>query len=101
MTYYEQHADRFLEGLKSFLRIPSISTAPEHKDDIRKAAAFVAAELRSAGLGHVELIEGEGNPLVYGEWMGAPGKPTVLFYGHYDVQPPEPLEEWKTPPFEP
>ncbi len=101
MTYYEQHAERFLEGLKSFLRIPSISTASEHKDDIRKAAGFVAAELRSAGLDHVELIEGEGNPLVYGEWMGAPGKPTVLFYGHYDVQPPEPLEEWKSPPFEP
>jgi acetylornithine deacetylase/succinyl-diaminopimelate desuccinylase-like protein len=61
----------------------------------------VADELRAAGMTTVELIEDHGNPLVYGEWLGAPGKPTVLFYGHYDVQPPDPLEEWKSPPFEP
>ena len=91
---------QMLEGLKSFLRIPSISALSEHKPDIRRAAEFVRRELQSAGL-TAELIEGKGNPLVYGEWLGAPGKPTILFYGHYDVQPPDPLEEWKSPPFEP
>lgn len=90
-----------LDGLKEFLRIPSISTLPEHKSDVRRAAEFVRDALRSAGLDNAELIEGEGNPLVYAEWIRAPGKPTLLLYGHYDVQPPEPLEEWKSPPFEP
>src|SRR5215469_12923534 len=89
-----------LEGLKTFLRIPSISALSEHKPDIRRAAEFVRGELQSAGLS-AELIEGAGNPLVYAEWRGAPGKPTILFYGHYDVQPPDPLDEWKSPPFEP
>jgi acetylornithine deacetylase/succinyl-diaminopimelate desuccinylase-like protein len=101
MNYYEQRRGEFLEGLKTFLRIPSVSTLPEHQSDIRRAAEFVAKELRGAGLDNVELIEGEGHPLVYGEWLGAPGKATLLFYGHYDVQPPDPLEEWKSPPFEP
>jgi acetylornithine deacetylase/succinyl-diaminopimelate desuccinylase-like protein len=101
MTYYQQHHTDFLEGLKAFLRIPSISTLSEHKPDIRRAAEFAAGELRAAGMTSVELIEGQGNPLVYAEWLGAPGKPTVLFYGHYDVQPPDPLDEWKSPPFEP
>jgi acetylornithine deacetylase/succinyl-diaminopimelate desuccinylase-like protein len=101
MNYYEQHHDSYLEGLKTFLRIPSISTLTEHKPDIRRAAEFVRDELQRGGLQEAQLIEGEGNPLVYAEWLGAPGKPTVLFYGHYDVQPPDPLDEWKTPPFEP
>ncbi|MGA3236712.1 MAG: dipeptidase [Bryobacteraceae bacterium] len=89
-----------LEGLKTFLRIPSVSTLSEHKPDIQRAAEFVRDALKSAGLA-AELIEGDGNPLVYGEWLGALGKPTILFYGHYDVQPPDPLDEWKSPPFEP
>ncbi len=101
MDYYEQNRENFLETLKAFLRIPSISTLPEHKPDIRRAAEFAANELRNAGLDKVELIEGQGNPLVYGEWLGAKGKPTLLCYGHYDVQPAEPLDEWKSPPFEP
>jgi acetylornithine deacetylase/succinyl-diaminopimelate desuccinylase-like protein len=101
MTYYQQHESEFLEGLKTFLRIPSISTFAENKPDIRRAAEFVLNELRAAGMTFAELIEGPGNPLVYGEWLGAPGKPTILFYGHYDVQPPDPVEEWKSPPFEP
>src|SRR5580704_7343275 len=101
MNYYEQHHQDYLEGLKTFLRIPSISTLSEHKPDIQKAAEFVRSELEKAGLQQAQLIEGAGNPLVYAEWLGAPGKPTVLFYGHYDVQPPDPLDEWKTPPFEP
>src|SRR5712664_2521417 len=93
----------FLEGLKAFLRIPSISTLPEHKPDIRRAADLCVNELRHAGLNSVELIEGrEGrNPLIYAEWLNAPRKPTLLFYGHYDVQPPDPLDEWISPPFEP
>src|SRR6516165_351693 len=103
MNYYEQHQADFLEGLKTFLRIPSISTLSENKPDIRRAAEFAVNELRAAGMTAVELIEGEGesNPLVYAEWLGAKGKPTLLLYGHYDVQPPDPLDEWKSPPFEP
>src|SRR5215467_10770790 len=101
MNYYQQHHSEFLEGLKAWLRIPSISTLSEHKPDVRRAAEFARNELRAAGMSHAELIEGQGNPLVYAEWLGAPGKPTVLFYGHYDVQPPDPLDEWKSPPFEP
>ena len=101
MNYYQQHHSDYLEGLKAFLRIPSISTLSEHKSDIRRAAEFALGELRAAGMTSAELIEGSGNPLVYAEWLGAPGKPTVLFYGHYDVQPPDPLDEWKSPPFEP
>ena len=92
---------RYLEELKDFLRIPSVSTDPAHRDDVRRAAEFTAAQLRAAGLRETGLIEGDGHPLVYGEWLDAPGKPTLLFYGHYDVQPPDPLEEWKSPPFEP
>jgi acetylornithine deacetylase/succinyl-diaminopimelate desuccinylase-like protein len=101
MNYYEQHHQEYLEGLKTFLRIPSISTLSEHKPDIQKAAEFVRGELEKAGLQNAHLIKGEGNPLVYAEWLGAPGKPAILFYGHYDVQPPDPLDEWKSPPFEP
>ena len=101
MSYYQEHQTEFLEGLKTFLRIPSISTLSEHKPDIRRAAEFAMNELRQAGMTSAELIEGSGNPLVYAEWLGAPGKPTILFYGHYDVQPPDPLDEWKSPPFEP
>jgi acetylornithine deacetylase/succinyl-diaminopimelate desuccinylase-like protein len=101
MTYYQEHQSDFLEGLRAFLRIPSISTLSEHKPDILRAAEFVRKELLAAGMTQAELIEGQGNPLVYGEWLGAPGKPTILFYGHYDVQPPDPLDEWKSPPFEP
>ncbi|HBY63400.1 MAG TPA: dipeptidase [Solibacterales bacterium] len=100
-SYYEQNRDAFLEGLQRFLRIPSVSTLPDHKPDIRRAAQFVRDELASAGMANAGLIEGEGNPLVYAEWLGAPGKPTLLLYGHYDVQPAEPLEEWLSPPFEP
>ena len=101
MNYFEQHHPQYLEGLRAFLRIPSVSTLSEHKPDIHRAAAFVRDELRAAGLTAAELIGGKGHPLVYGEWLGAPGKPTILFYGHYDVQPPDPLDEWKSPPFEP
>ncbi len=99
--FVEQHQDRLLEELKDFLRIPSISTLPEHQPDIAAAAEFVAESLRGAGLENVEIIPTAGNPLIYADWLHAPGKPTVLCYGHYDVQPPDPLELWHSPPFEP
>jgi acetylornithine deacetylase/succinyl-diaminopimelate desuccinylase-like protein len=99
--YAEQHHSRFLEELKSFLRIPSISTLPEHRDDCRRAAGFLLAELQRIGMENGRLVETEGHPLVYADWLGAAGKPTVLIYGHYDVQPADPLDEWHTPPFEP
>ena len=101
--YYQANRDRFLEGLTNLLKIPSISTLPEHKSDVRRAAEFVAEELRSMGMRDVDIIEGKENqnPLIYAEWLNAPGKPTLLLYGHYDVQPPDPLDEWISPPFEP
>ena len=93
--------ERYLEELQQFLRIPSISTDPAYQPDIACAAVFMRDKLKRAGLRNAGLIEGPGNPLVYAEWLGAPGKPTLLFYGHYDVQPPDPLNEWISPPFEP
>lgn len=100
-TYYEQHRQESLDELKAFLRIPSISTDPDHKSDVRRAAEFARDLLAKAGMQKAHLIEGKGNPLVYAEWTGAAGKPTLLLYGHYDVQPADPLEEWISPPFEP
>jgi acetylornithine deacetylase/succinyl-diaminopimelate desuccinylase-like protein len=100
-AFVRESQDRFLEELKTFLRIPSVSTLPEHRGDIDRAAAFVAGSLTSAGLENVEVIATAGHPLVYADWLHAPGKPTVLCYGHYDVQPPDPLDLWVSPPFEP
>ena len=100
-AFVRENEPRLLEELKTFLRIPSVSTLPEHKADVERAAAFVAKALSDAGMENVETIPTPGHPLVYGEWLHAPGKPTVLLYGHYDVQPPDPLELWNTPPFEP
>ena len=101
VTYANQNQQRFLSELKDLLRIPSISTLPQHKDDVRRAAQFIADELTRIGIENVEVIKTAGHPLVYGDWLHAPGKPVVLCYGHYDVQPPDPLDEWQTPPFEP
>src|ERR1700761_8606170 len=92
---------RFLDELKDLLRIPSVSTLPEHKGDVHRAAEALAAELKRIGMEHVHLVEGSGHPLVYADWLHAAGKPTCLCYGHYDVQPPDPLDEWESPPFEP
>jgi acetylornithine deacetylase/succinyl-diaminopimelate desuccinylase-like protein len=100
-AFVEANKDRFLDELKTFLRIPSISTLPEHVPDVQRAAGFVADSLKTAGLENVEIIPTAKHPLVYADWLHAPGKPTVLCYGHYDVQPPDPLELWTTPPFEP
>jgi acetylornithine deacetylase/succinyl-diaminopimelate desuccinylase-like protein len=101
IAYARQNHPRFLDELKALLRIPSVSTLPEHKDDCRHAAEVLAADLAHIGMENVRLIETEGHPLVYADWLHAVGKPTVLVYGHYDVQPPDPLDEWLSPPFEP
>ncbi|HML16650.1 MAG TPA: dipeptidase [Bryobacteraceae bacterium] len=100
-AFVDQNKDRFLDELKDFLRIPSISTLPDHAADVQRAAQFVASSLRAARLENVEVIPTAKHPLVYADWLHAPGKPTVLCYGHYDVQPPDPLEQWISPPFEP
>jgi acetylornithine deacetylase/succinyl-diaminopimelate desuccinylase-like protein len=100
-TFVQKHRDRLLDELKDFLRIPSISTLPEHRPDIYRAAAFVADSLLHVGMENVEIIPTAKHPLVYADWMHAAGKPTVLCYGHYDVQPADPLELWNSPPFEP
>ncbi len=99
--YLEQNQDRFLENLKAALRIPSISAQPQYKADVRRCAEHLAAHCKAIGMTRAEVIDTPGHPVVYAEWLGAPGAPTALIYGHYDVQPPEPLELWNTPPFEP
>ncbi|MGH9556990.1 MAG: dipeptidase, partial [Terriglobales bacterium] len=101
VNYARENQPRFLSELKDLLRIPSVSTLPEHAPDVRRAAEFVAAELKRIGMEHVEIIPTQGHPLVYADWLHAAGKPTAVCYGHYDVQPPDPLDEWLTPPFEP
>jgi acetylornithine deacetylase/succinyl-diaminopimelate desuccinylase-like protein len=101
VAYARENYPRFLDELKALLRVPSISTLPEHKKDVQAAADWLAAELKRIGMEHVEVIATPGHPLVYADWLHAAGKPTCLCYGHYDVQPPDPLDEWKTPPFEP
>jgi acetylornithine deacetylase/succinyl-diaminopimelate desuccinylase-like protein len=101
LQFARQNQSRFLDELKDLLRIPSISTLPEHRGDVRRAAEVLAAELKRIGLENVEVIETSGHPLVYADWLHAAGKPTCLCYGHYDVQPPDPLDEWISPPFQP
>lgn len=96
----EREQESYLEELKDYLRIPSISTDPSYKAEVLRCSRFLEEKMRAAGL-TTEIIETAGNPLVYAEWTGAPGKPTILFYGHYDVQPADPLELWRNPPFEP
>ena len=99
--YLDQNRDRFVDDLKAVLRIPSVSAKAEHKGDCVRCAEHIAAHLRSLGMTGVEVAPTAGHPVVYAEWLGAPGRPTALVYGHYDVQPPEPLELWASPPFEP
>src|SRR2546430_14127787 len=101
VAYARQNQRRFLRELKDLLRIPSVSTAPEHKSDVQKAAEDVASELRRIGMEHVEVLPTKGHPLIYADWLHAPGKPTALCYAPNDVQPPDPLDEWVSPPFEP
>lgn len=100
LDYARDHGPRFVEDLKELLRIPSISTLPEHAGDMVRAAGWLRDRFESLGIAS-RLIEGSGPPLVYGEWLEAPGAPTVLVYGHYDIQPVDPIDLWSTPPFEP
>jgi len=100
LAFARAYAQEFEGDLCEWLRIPSISTLPAHRSDVERAARWTADHLRAIGLDG-RLIAGEGHPLAYGEWRGAPGRPTVLAYGHYDVQPADPLDLWSTPPFEP
>lgn len=99
--YINSRKDEYIEELKAFLRIPSISTLQENKKDMGDAAEFVASKLNVAGIENIKIIETGGHPLVYGDWLHASGKPTVLIYGHYDVQPVDPIDLWESPPFEP
>lgn len=100
LEYAQQQRNRFLEDLKELLRIPSVSTLPEHRPDMERAAEWLRDRLENIGITS-EIIPGDGHPLVYGEWLGAKDKPTILVYGHYDVQPADPLELWQSSPFEP
>src|ERR1700683_3959823 len=100
-TFVKDNEDRFLNELKDSIRRPSTGPLPHHTPDIARAAAFVAGQLRAAGMENAEIVPTARHPLVYADWLHAPGKPTVLCYGHYDVQPADPLELWVTPPFDP
>lgn len=101
LDWIEANREKAVDELIEFLRIPSVSTDPERRDDMGRCAEWLAARLRAAGLTRVEVLPTGGHPVVWGEWMGAPGRPTILLYGHYDVQPVDPVELWETPPFEP
>ena len=100
VDFINVNRDRYIDEMKRFLAIPSISALPEHKGDVRKCAEWTRDEMQRIGLHNCRLEETPGHPVVYGEWLGAPGAPTILFYGHYDVQPVDPLHLWTTPPFE-
>ncbi len=95
--YLEEHRDRFVEDLKAVLRIPSVSAQDQHRADIQRCARHIADHLQSLGMTRSEVVPTAGHPVVYAEWLGAPGQPTALLYGHYDVQPPEPLSRMKPP----
>jgi len=99
--FLDETQEARLESFKQLLRIASISALPTHAPDCRTAAEFVAADLRTAGMENVEVSETGGNPVVYADWLHAAGKPTVLVYCHYDVQPVDPLDLWESPPFVP
>jgi acetylornithine deacetylase/succinyl-diaminopimelate desuccinylase-like protein len=100
IDFINVNREKYLDELKALLAIPSISALAEHSDDVKRCAAWCADEMRRIGLENVHLIDTPGFPVVYGDWLGAPGAPTILFYGHYDVQPVDPLELWESPPFE-
>ncbi|HEY8090209.1 MAG TPA: dipeptidase [Polyangiaceae bacterium] len=101
ITYIDANRKRFVDDLIEWVRIPSVSSDPRHTEDVAKNADHLAGVLRGLGAGRVEVWRTPGHPAVFAEWMRAPGKPTLLVYGHHDVQPVDPLSEWVTPPFEP
>ena len=101
ISFINSNKDQYVEELKNFLRIPSISTNPENKADMTRCAEYVSSQMNKSGLQNIQIFPTDGHSIVYGEWLGAPGKPTILFYGHYDVQPVDPIELWSSGPFEP
>ena len=101
VAFIDRHRQRFVEELVEWVKIPSISSDPAHAGDMHRNAEHLAERLRELGAGQVAVWRTAGHPAVFAEWMGAPGKPTLLVYGHHDVQPVDPLGEWTTPPFEP
>src|SRR5436309_5085217 len=101
LAYARARHRRFLAELMDFVRFPSVSAQPAHAADIGACATWLAEHLKRVGLDEVRVIPTEGHPLVYASWRPRPGRPTVLIYGQYDVQPPDPLHEWRSPPFEP
>ena len=100
IDFINTHRDQYVEELKAYLAIPSISALPAHAADVTRAAQWSADEMRRIGMQNVRLVETPGFPVVYGDWLGAAGAPTILFYGHYDVQPVDPINLWESPPFE-
>src|SRR5215472_896529 len=100
LDFIHTNRDRYVSELKDYLAIPSISALPQHAADVRRCAEWTADQMRKVGLENVRLIETPGNPVVYGDWQHAAGAPTILFYGHYDVQPVDPVDLWESPPFE-
>jgi acetylornithine deacetylase/succinyl-diaminopimelate desuccinylase-like protein len=100
IDYVNINRERYVDELKSLLAIPSVSALPEHAADVRRCAEWCAEEMRRVGLHNVRLAGTAGNPVVYGDWLEEPGAPTILLYGHYDVQPVDPVELWRSPPFE-
>ena len=98
-AYARRHRPRFVAELKEFVRFPSVSNQPQHARDVRKCASWLAGHLQRIGLEHVRVVPTSGHPIVYATWQHARGRPTLLIYGHYDVQPAEPLEQWRSPPF--
>src|SRR5919205_2475353 len=100
IDFINTNRDRYIEQLKTYLAIPSISALPQHAGDVKRCAEWTANEMRRIGLQNVRLIDTPGFPVVYGDWLGAAEAPTILFYGHYDVQPVDPIELWESPPFE-
>nr|MBC8443796.1 M20/M25/M40 family metallo-hydrolase [Deltaproteobacteria bacterium] len=101
VSYLQKHRARFIDELVEFLKIPSISSLPEHRADVVSAGEWTASRLRAAGMENVVVLPTGGHPVVYGDWMHAPGKQTVMIYGHFDVQPVDPLEKWTHDPFNP
>jgi acetylornithine deacetylase/succinyl-diaminopimelate desuccinylase-like protein len=99
LDYAEKHRSRFLADLKQFISFPSVSAQPKHAEDLKRCADWLATHLRHIGLHNAKIIPTRRHPLVYADWLGRPAGPTLLIYGHYDVQPPEPLKEWHSPPF--
>jgi acetylornithine deacetylase/succinyl-diaminopimelate desuccinylase-like protein len=100
IDFIHTNRERYVSELKNFLAIPSVSALPQHAPDVKRCADWVADEMRRVGLENVRLSETPGNPIVCGDWLHAPGAPTILFYGHYDVQPVDPIDLWQSPPFE-